>query len=693
MKNEVAPLFKKNISLTILLVFTGLWSLSWVLPWAVWLQGFPWLRLVISFVVFVAPGMAVSLMVAGQRFNLSTHFVSGLAISVFFIGLLGLMGRVLKLPFDSIKLIFALIGLIGLLILIKQFHANQRLYKTEKFSPITLILLLLMLLGFLEAFLNRAGGFGGDNLTYLAYLTNWQHAQPLGFKEIIYGSGSADWIRFWLTLFPMTTALLASMSNLHGILLLGFYLEPCLVVIAILSMYNLYEDLIQSKHLAIAAVFLHLAFFFLLQGSLQPGGTFFHRIGEDKVFAGFILAPMFFLAVRFLLENFTWKSIVFFFLIGTSLEFAHPVILAYSIFVAGIYAGIITISQRNYKKFIITSALLVFLILPAGSLRFIDAPWVSKNLLGLQYDLTKPGAFDLEVALHTGSIDNRISYIEGTPFYGFNPKKILIQIPTNKRIGQFLSWSYLWILIIGFLWSLINIKKNPIAPFITATSLLVLICIIPYTGWLVGYLVSARLLWRAPWLLPIGLMSVVLFDEALKFIYSKTLANKKIKISIGYVTFGLTVSISLIMISYFFINTNRSWYTAEKVGQNIKKLSDLAKLGDYLETNIDQPSTFLADSQTMVNLLPGLSSKAKIIYFRNLALSPYPIKIDKIREIFSQNPSITFEQRIDTLKQYDITYLLTQKTSLKEYYIQNSQFTALENVSGYWILHFLEKEP
>jgi hypothetical protein len=243
----------------------------------------------------------------------------------------------------------------------------------------------------------------------------------------------------------------------------------------------------------------------LLQGDLQTGAAFLYRTSEDKAFAAFIIAPMFFLAVRFLLEKFTKQSILFFLLIGTSLEFLHPVILAYSILIAGLYVLFATIVQKDYKKLIIISILLVLIILPAGSLRFVDAPWVSQHLFGLQYDLTKPGAFDLDYALKTGFIDIRITYIQGTPFYGFNLERMQLQIIPQTPLLLFISWSCIWILLISLLWSAITIKKNPLSPFIMATCIFILICAIPYTGWLIGYLVSARLLWRAPWLFPIGI--------------------------------------------------------------------------------------------------------------------------------------------------------------------------------------------
>jgi hypothetical protein len=96
---------------------------------------------------------------------------------------------------------------------------------------------------------------------------------------------------------------------------------------------------------------------------------------------------------------------------------------------------------------------------------------------------------------------------------------------SENPVQTFFSWSYLWLLVLGLVWAIFNLRKKIIAPFIAATSLLVLLCGIPYTGWLVGYFVSAGMLWRSPWLLPIGLIGIVLFAELLNFFLQKGSAS------------------------------------------------------------------------------------------------------------------------------------------------------------------------
>ncbi len=676
------------------LLLSLFWILLWVFPWAGWLDSLPWIRLGISLIIFSAPGIIVSLFLAGEKVNLPGHLASGLAFSVLFVGILGMFGRIFHTSFDFIKVVFALTGLVVLLMFAKYSRFEDHLYKPKTFSIATLILLLLMAsFGIIINFLSRTTG---DDQTYLAYLTSWQHAQSLNFQEVFFASGDVDSIRFWLAMFPMSLALLAEISNLHGLLLIGFYLEPFLIVIAILAIYNFYESLLQSEQQAILALLLQFTFLFLLRGYQQPGSTFFNRLSEDKAFAAFILFPIFFLAARLFLECFTLRSAIFLLLAGLSLAITHQIILAYSIFIIGIYVGIVTIIRKDYKKTMIITTLLAVIILPPAMLRFINEPSAGSI------------SFDLESALNVGvGIETRITYLAGTPFYGFNLDRVKI-LPENNNpenlLRSFLSWSYLWILGLGFLWSLFNIKKKVVAPFITAASLLILLSAIPYTGWILGYFVSARMLWRAPWLLPIGLIGMTLLNEFLLLVLHKISIKALSKPSVKRAVYTSIVGICSIVLIFFSVHVYKvEWKTLTERDTYKNTLENLSVLGNYLEVNIDQPSIFLAAAQSsnflpglftqsLMDYLPGISSKSKVVSFRFNPV-PYPVDMDKLSLIFSLDATITFNQRINILRKNHIQYVLIDNRSLMVYYASKPQFFDIQNIENYWILKIRKATP
>jgi hypothetical protein len=374
----------------------------------------------------------------------------------------------------------------------------------------------------------------------------------------------------------------------------------------------------------------------------------------------------------------------------------HPVILAFSIFITGVYAGMVTILGKEYKKAAMVCSLLASIILPTAGLRFIEVS--SASLI----------PYNLEAALEVGAgIESRISYLAGTPFYGFNPERIQILAGSNNHqnlLQAFLSWSYLWILVLGLLWSIFNIKRNALAPFIAASCLLILLALIPYTGWLIGFFVSARMLWRVPWLIPIGLIAAVLCSEFLRWSISKISLNQLSKASIERVVHSLIIGICLISIVFFSVFVyGTEWKVLARIDTHQDTLEEFATLGNYLEANIEKPSIFIAaaqpsrllpdpSTQSMMDYLPGLSSKSKTVYFRGY-YAPYTVDIDKLSLIFSPAMNITLHQRINILKKNHIQYVLMDDRALLEIYANKPEFFEIRNFNDYWIVELRDIAP
>jgi len=693
MANKVLSFLRKNIFAVLMLV----WLFLCFAPWTAWLESLPWVRMGMSIIIFSTPGIVASLILVGKRFSLISHFVSGVALSVFLVGLLGLLGRIFHLPFSYIKPVFVLIGLAAFVVLIWHSRSEQQLYKPKRYS-IT-ILVLFLAIAVLTVITSMISSFGGDDFSYLAYLTNWQHAQSLNFHEVIFGSGNLDVVRFWSAMFPMNLAFLAELSNLHGLLLLGLYLEPFLVVISLLSFYNLFEDLFPSGYLAIATLLLHFTFLFMLYTGRQPGSMFFFRISEDKTFAAFVLAPVFILAIRYLLEKITFRSVLFTLLCGWSLALTHPILVAYSVAIVGLYVCYLTFFvHRDYKRLAIVLVLLVLTILPSASLRFVGVPWVSRHIFGLSSPLNQPGAFDLETANDAVDAQTLISSIKDTPFYGFNLDRVQIQIPgqkvsTENPLQQFFSWSYLWILGLGFLWSLFNPRKNDVSALIGATALLVLLGAIPYTGWLLGYLVSARMLWRIPWMFSAGMAGVVLLNELVGFIFRRGQFSWKDRLSAETAASGLVFLISLVLISFFCVNFYaQRWPRLTTLDDRRNKLQALVDLGNSLESKLPKASIFVAPRE-ISDYLPGISSKSKVVFFRTVLFTPHPVDTDKLNLIFSKNTSVSLKQRLNILTKYHIDDILVNDASLKDYYAGYPELFHVQEVPNFWILEFQKPKP
>ena len=689
-KTENNDFFSRRNIPIFLLVF---WVFVWVLPWTRWLDNMPWLRTAIGLIVFLLPGMIASLFLMRKRMGLLAHFLNGFVLSVFFFGAIGVLGRIFHLSFDFIKILFSFGGGLSILTLLfyEYRYPQKPLYFLEKIKLKTFLSLFLIIL--FGVIINLLSKTTGDDQSYLAYLTSWRHSQALGFSEVYFGLGSVDSVRFWLAMFPMNLALLAELSNLHGLLLIGLYIEPFMVAIAILVTYVLYKEFLESDIRALSALLLHITFFFFLRDIQQTGLTFFTRLSEDKVVAAFIIAPLFFCATRYLFEELSIRRGIFFLFIGWSLALTHPVILAYSVFIDVVYIGVLSLLHKNYKKILWIGALSIVIILPVASLRF--------------YDESRQISYDLEQALAEGAgIEARISYIEDTPFYGFNPERVEISTVDwhdNKNALQLVFvWSYVWILAMAFIWSGINIRKHDLAPFLFTTSLLVLLSLIPYTGWLIGYFVSARMLWRAPWLFPIGIAIFALLEEALNLL-ARSLPKRKFKTSIlsPKTSFILSLSIFIISVGYFSVFVyQEDWENASRQSEYKMNLERLVSLGDYLEENLDKEARFVSPhqmsnpiyglfSQNMEEYLPGLSSKSKVALFRFFP-SPEPVDRNEINKLFIVDSSVTFQEQKHIMYKYQIEYILTDDFTIKGYYENNPSSFSIQEVEGFWIINLYQ---
>ena len=67
-----------------------------------------------------------------------------------------------------------------------------------------------------------------DDLTYLAYITNWQNSLHLDFKDVIFARRNSSIPASGLSSAPFAQALIADLGNVPGILLISGSTNPFL---------------------------------------------------------------------------------------------------------------------------------------------------------------------------------------------------------------------------------------------------------------------------------------------------------------------------------------------------------------------------------------------------------------------------------------------------------------------------------
>ncbi len=321
-------------------LFGGLgWILVWIIPWgelptvqAGSLLGFAtdMFRLLVAVGVFVLPGVWLYMLVrpAGARLGPSGVLPVGFALSVFLISVIGLGGRVAGASFEVVTGVFAAVGLAELLVLARAGHDLSLAWNKVKDGTRGIVsnppLLIALILSGLLTF--QAPQFFIDDTTYLAYLTNWQQSQHLGFTNLIYGFSATESARFWLALYPMGQALIARLSGLAGLLLLGDYLELLLVPLAVVAAFWLARSFGLSRRAAGFAALIQISLYAWMVGDQWPVGMWFYQnMSEDKVSAVFLLAPVLFVFGMEYLRRPTRRGLALTTLAAFALALTHPV--------------------------------------------------------------------------------------------------------------------------------------------------------------------------------------------------------------------------------------------------------------------------------------------------------------------------------------------------------------------------------
>jgi hypothetical protein len=670
------------------LLFGGIWLLLWLVPWDklpsiqegnVLALVTDMFRLGIALALFMIPGVLLYFLINKSnreyRISLSGLLPIGMTFSITIIGVIGLLGRVLGLSFVVVKMLYMLFGLAEIGVIAYSGQSVEGIKKMladgvrsgVKNAPLLLALILAAMMTF------HAHLFFIDDSTYLAYLTNWQSSSQLGFQNLVHEVNVVEQNRFWLAIFPMGQAILADLSGLPGILLLGSYLELYFVPLAVITGYWFSRKLGFSRKKSGFVVLFQITLFAWMLGSELPVGLWFYQsMAEDKVFAVFVLAPVYiFLGLEYVYykQKLSW---VLFFISGISLVFTHPIILFFSSFILfgmGLFACIY--KKANWMQILsllvtVIVFLFPFLVIRVKSAQYIPYVNVSAVMESNNYEL------------FVNIISDR--------FYGLNPnmlKLVDLSLSNPKWDNFYQIFRYLPILIIlfAFFLALIKLKNGPKYWYITSSLVLILIAVIPYTGWVLGMFVSARMLSRTTWFLPLGMASILLIGEILRFLPAriKSLKNKKINFAGGYSNGVIGMAFCLILISPIIFG--EIFPNLQNYFHQLNYYKQMAQVGTYIDIHTSEPTMVLGLEYVDSLFLPGISSKVRMISFREENVNPqgyFMSAAEKEERLAATNilrtldNTISSEERCSVLEKFQIKFVLSRpdQSSLFLYFIE-----------------------
>ena len=633
-------------------------------------------RLGVALLIFIVPGILLYFLIRDEEdadSYLSGILPIGFAFSVCLIAVVGLTGRILGLPFVVVKYTFALVGLLDLIFLafykpnnvLDKQAVTDSLRNTMRNPPLILALILVTLMSFHDNL------FFIDDTTYLAYLTNWQYSGQLGFKNIVHELDVIEYVRFWLAMYPMGQAVLADLSGLPGLLLLSHYLEPYLVLLAVITAYWFARVLGLSRKAAGFAVLIQITLYTWMLGDHFPVGMWFYQsMAEDKVTSAFILAPVFFVFGLEFIQRPSRKKLLLFFLMGIGLTLTHPVILFFSVCII-VCMGVLALLTKKTRWHEVLQLLVVVasVMLPYLVIR------ISEHRLetNISYDAASASrSFQIE----------RYTRVVNDVFYGLNPDVLkFVEFDVTDNIAdtvlQLFRLTPVVVALLAGVTALINLRKGPLYWYIFSCVLLITIAAVPYTGWLLGFFVSSRLISRSSWFSPLGMGAVLILKVVISWLKNQHLVERVntihlVKNFLRSAT-GLVACVVFIspILGYHFLTRVPAYF--EDLAHN----SQLAQVGTYIDENTNNLVMVIALDYWDTQLLPGVSAHARLISFReekayngfNLSLAAEEIneRIYVSNTIRSLEKDASDEERCANIKEYDVRFVVAQFDAVEIY--------------------------
>ena len=317
-----------------LVVLAGILALLALWPLRGILSALPGALYAATLVLFLTPGLLVTLWSLGRQFP----GVAALPVAfVFSAGLFGMLGVPMLMTHQSLDLYLLISGavvaaflLAALVVALTRGRPVQRTSGVEGRAHRALWLPFLAS-GAVLAYASRmrVPHSYNDLWVYLAYAREFLSADALARFEPYFGNqtgASRVRINGWL----LEQAAFSRASGLDPVDLVLRYLNPTVVVLALLSAYALMRLLLKNEAAALVAGTVYALFFLLYLGpSIYVfGGEFITRAVEDKFAARFLFLPVSLCLAAAFLEGRRLRYLLSFGFVCWSVVTVHPVGLA-----------------------------------------------------------------------------------------------------------------------------------------------------------------------------------------------------------------------------------------------------------------------------------------------------------------------------------------------------------------------------
>jgi hypothetical protein len=336
----------------------------------------------------------------------------------------------------------------------------------------------------------------GDIWIYLAWVREYLGGGRLAFEEPFFGGEvgiSRAMINGWL----LEQAAASRVSGVDPVELVFSYLNPTLVVVALLAFYALARVLLESERAALFCGCLYSLFllFHVDQSRLTLGGEFIQRLPEDKLVAKFLFMPLALAFAVAFLRGGRWRYFWAFAFSCWAVMAVHPIGLAIiGISMAGF--GILHLASRPRSR----------------------EAWKRVSAMGLA-GLAAVGVPALSVLLVAG--ESLTAVLADSDINSNDPdvlRNMIFVSPERNRIFELADGSYMMhpslildpVLVVAFLFGvpflLWRLKDSVAAQLLLGTMYVTTVAVYvpPITTFLGDNVVLPGQIWRLAWPIPLA---------------------------------------------------------------------------------------------------------------------------------------------------------------------------------------------
>ena len=598
------------------------------------------LQTIAGIFLFLVPGAIFGILYCGE-IKWTQFFALGLVFSSLIALLLAICALALGFSSDTFQLLFKVTSTLSLLLLIQR--RDQVHVQRWEHSPLTYLEVVLFGLGIISAIglllvMSDLSSIDGDYNTYNAMITEFAASSRLTLQDPFLGTNNLIKSRLWLVGWLIDQSLIIEFSQLN-ILQNFHYINLLLVFLVYTVIYDLIRRFgIPRKFAILIFVFTNFAILSQLYNS-QIGEVFIHRLAQDKVITAWVLAPIFVRIVYDFLTDSNWRTGGLVIVVSIVTVNFHAVIFVYIAMIVGVFVVLYVMFHSHRWQHIIFVGVVVTL---SALIPFMLRQVAPDDFIFESTDILNSGEEPEAFARLTLSDDG-----------------ILYGIASFLRDGTAFS-----ILFLALLIALIRIRYFVAGYYIIACLVVLFSVSNPITAPLLGKVISPFQLWRAPWLMPFGIASVVLLREIDR--YSHKLSEHIRHIVLLVIAIGFTVT--TINLSNTYIQHRLTNPPKNSYSQKQQIYNDLVKIGDLMRSqNSTESITVFADNPIMY-LIPSIDANIHALIWHN----PSQIRMtyDELveREIDHNRfyaDDITLDEFHMLLDKYKIDYLILSSTFIR----------------------------